>query len=138
MKKIKLASSFSGVSINEKLIQLFLEDGNKYEKHLRKINRAYQNNIAVISDLFQRHVSRIVQLSRPQGGFCIWVEFDSDMDSYSLYNQLIARNIAISLAIFSKSHRYKNFIRVNCGIPMDDKIEKSIETIGEVVAAMDH
>jgi DNA-binding transcriptional MocR family regulator len=74
-------------------------------------------------------------MTRPQGGFVLWVELPGRVDSLQLYEH--ARAAGISLApgpIFSaRQNRYRNFIRLNCA-HWSDAIERAVETLGRLVS----
>ena len=76
-----------------------------------------------------------IKISRPQGGYVLWIELNKRVDAFELYEQALNYNISISPGqIFSTDSRFTNFIRISFGIPYDDEIEKSLKTLGRLIA----
>ncbi|HEY4197988.1 MAG TPA: PLP-dependent aminotransferase family protein, partial [Mucilaginibacter sp.] len=74
------------------------------------------------------------KISRPQGGYALWIELDKSINAFKLYQAAIAKNISIAPGqIFSTDARFTNFIRISFGIPYDDKIEQSFSILGELI-----
>ena len=73
------------------------------------------------------------RLSRPQGGLVLWVELPEEFDTNVLYEQASAERIAfVPGQMFSASGRYRNCLRLNCGNPMNTRIEQAISRLGEL------
>lgn len=126
-KRLKLATTFSGVIIHEKMIENFLKDGHHYDRHLKKLNKSFEQNIEQIASYIDTHLRGIVSIHKPKGGFCLWLQLPKKVDSFELYRELIKKDVAVSPGhIFSSNKTYKNYIRINCGISPDKKVEKAI------------
>jgi DNA-binding transcriptional MocR family regulator len=75
-----------------------------------------------------------VKVSRPQGGYVLWIELNKEIDAFELYKQAIAFKISISPGqIFSTDSRFTNFIRISFGIPFNDEIDKSLKILGSLM-----
>ena len=130
VSKIKLSTSFSGIGINEKIIELFLDEGNLYKKHLIKLRSIFQENMKEVYSSILKYKPKACKVFLPQGGFCIWLEFPPSFDAFILYKQLILEIIAITPGhIFSTKSLYTNCIRINCGIRPSSKVIDAIQLI---------
>jgi len=50
-----------------------------------------------------------VKVSRPQGGYVLWIELNKKIDAFELYKRALAYNISISPGqIFSTDSRFTN------------------------------
>ena len=75
------------------------------------------------------------KIARPVGGFLLWVELPQD--SLKLHGMALREKISITPGpLFSAKQRYKNFIRLNCGQVMSDRIEQSLSTLGRLTAKL--
>jgi len=73
-------------------------------------------------------------ISRPSGGFVLWLELSADVDSRQVFTQALQEGICIAPGdMFSTSDNYKNFIRLSCGYSWNEKFEKSIKTLSKLV-----
>lgn len=111
----------------------FLEIGG-YERHLRKIRRIYEMQLARMLDSVRRHFPEGTKTTRPEGSFIFWVEFPKNVDSLKLYELARDRNILIAPGpIFSNSGKYRNFIRLNSS-HWSPAVEQALEKIGRLAA----
>jgi DNA-binding transcriptional MocR family regulator len=63
----------------------------------------------------------------------LWVEMPAGVDSIELYQQALKERIGISPGpMFSASNRYRNCLRINCGIAWSDRAERALARIGEL------
>jgi DNA-binding transcriptional MocR family regulator len=114
----------------------FIKEGY-YQTHLRRIRQQYQQNLCVMTDWVIRYFPEGVRVSRPQGGFLLWVELDEKIDTQKLNRLLEPEKIQISVgSIFSASGKYRNCLRLNYS-QLDEKIhEPAIKRVGEVIHQM--
>jgi DNA-binding transcriptional MocR family regulator len=72
-------------------------------------------------------------VSRPLGGFVLWVELPSGTSALDLHDRALAHGISIAPGtIFSAKQRFASCVRINCGHPMSDVIERSVRTLGRL------
>ena len=63
----------------------------------------------------------------------LWVELPRSVNSIELHSRALERKISIAPGpIFSPKQRYKNFIRVSCGMPWSEKIDGAVRTLGDL------
>jgi DNA-binding transcriptional MocR family regulator len=79
------------------------------------------------------------KLTRPKGGFILWLELPEQFDSLVLYEEALAHNIQIAPGvIFSPGGNYRNCLRLSCGLPWSIEIdsakptrcERAMQTLG--------
>ena len=110
---LKSTISASSPTLPQMAVAQFLEGGG-YEQHLRRIRREYARNVELLSDAVVRYFPRDISLTRPSGGFVLWVRLPENVDSLELYKQ--AHEGGITLApgyVFSPTQQFPNFIRLN-------------------------
>ena len=73
------------------------------------------------------------RLSRPEGGFVLWLELPPGVDTLRLHRDALKHHINTAHgALFSVKDRYRNCLRMNCGLPWSEVIESAIRTLGEL------
>jgi DNA-binding transcriptional MocR family regulator len=86
-----------------------------------------------MSNAIGRYFPAGTKVTRPQGGYVLWVELPRSVDSIELHRRARERKISIAPGpIFSPKQRYKNFIRLSCGQPWSDKIDGAVRTLGDL------
>jgi DNA-binding transcriptional MocR family regulator len=132
--RLKTAFNIATATLPQYAVADFLENGG-YDAHLRRARRVYAAHVEAMSRAVGRYFPPQTRMTRPQGGFVLWVELPGRVDSLQLYEH--ARAAGISLApgpIFSaRQNRYRNFIRLNCA-HWSDAIERAVETLGRLVS----
>jgi DNA-binding transcriptional MocR family regulator len=75
-------------------------------------------------------------VTRPVGGFVIWLELPKPLKSRELFDRALEHGICFAPGdIFSASGRYAGCLRLSCGYPWDARIEKGLTTLGEIASA---
>jgi DNA-binding transcriptional MocR family regulator len=129
---LKLTLSASSPTLPQMAVAEFLESGG-YDHHLRRIRREYARNVQLMSDAVMRYFPEGTRLTRPAGGFVLWVQLPEKVDSLELYK--IALQGGITLApghVFSATSQFSNFIRLNAAT-FNYSIERALERLGEMI-----
>lgn len=133
VEQLKLTNTICTPSISEMVVAEFLE-GGAYDRHLRRIRREFADNVQRVTAAIQKWPVEIC-LTRPQGGFVLWVELPKNVDALRLHRESLMRKISIAPGpIFSASGAYRNCVRLNCGLPWGPEVEKALATLGTLVA----
>jgi DNA-binding transcriptional MocR family regulator len=112
----------------------FMNDGG-YERHLRKVTAIYRRQIDRMSELLAEHLPHETRITRPQGGFLLWAELPEPFDSVDLHHRAIQAGISICPGIvFSATGKYRNCIRINCGLLWTPAVEQAIPALGKLIA----
>lgn len=132
VRRLKFANTLGTPVVLQKTVSDFLRNGG-YDHHLRSIRRAYQNQLHLFSQAILRHFPEGTRLSRPGGGCVLWVEFPPGVDTLRLHRDALKHHIGIAPGpLFSLKDRYRNCLRMNCGLPWSDLIESAVRTVGEL------
>jgi DNA-binding transcriptional MocR family regulator len=127
--QLKALFNIATASPTQLAIAEFLNSGG-YDHHLRTIRRIYSRQVDQVRDAVGRHFPLGTRVSRPEGGFVLWVELPEEIDSMKLYEA--ARNEGISIApgrIFTLGDKYGNCLRLNAAL-WSERIEQGLETLG--------
>ena len=131
VERVKMITSVATSSPTQLAIAEFLANGG-YDHHLRSIRRVYARQTVLMADAIGRFFPAGTRVSRPQGGYVLWVEMPPEVDGLRLYEH--ARAIGISIApgmLFSLARRFRNCIRLNAA-HWDSCVEAAIETLGRL------
>ncbi len=113
----------------------FLTNGG-YDHHLRKISRIYSRQVNQVRDAVGRYFPLGTRVSRPEGGFVIWVELPEEIDTLKLYEEALKEGISIAPGqIFTLGDKYGNCLRLNAAI-WSERIEQALETLGSLAGNM--
>jgi DNA-binding transcriptional MocR family regulator len=130
--RLKFISTLSSPSLPQLAIAEFIQTGG-YDRHLRALRTALASQVHVYSQAVAKYFPDGTKVSRPAGGFVLWVELPEDIDSLQLYRQAFAHGVSIVPGmIFSASGQFRNYIRISCGLPWSDTVERAFITLGNL------
>ena len=104
-----------------------------YEKHLRMLRKSLMEQVEQMSMALSTYFPVGTRLSRPRGGFVLWVEMPEAVDAFKLFELAASREIGIAPGpIFSarRGKNYQNFIRLNCSHPWSDSLDDALQWLG--------
>lgn len=131
----KLAFSLSSPVLPQLAIAEFLE-GNAYDVHLRRIRRVLEENLARMVRAIEASFPAETKVSRPAGGFMLWLELPKHFDSRALFDEALEHGICFAPGnVFSASRRYGNCLRLSAGHTWDDRIEAGVHRLGRLACA---
>jgi DNA-binding transcriptional MocR family regulator len=108
----------------------FLSSGG-YDAHLRRIRRAFADNIARMTRAIDRAFPPGTRVTRPAGGFVLWLELPKGIKTRPLLEEALTHGICFAPGdVFSASNRYANCLRLSCGHHWDARIEAAVERLG--------
>jgi DNA-binding transcriptional MocR family regulator len=129
---LKFTLSPSSPTLSQMAVAEFLEGGG-YDQHLRRIRREYARNVSLMSDAVMRYFPEGTRLTRPSGGFVLWVQLPENVDSLKLYELALQSGITLAPGhVFSATYQFSNFIRLNAAT-FNYSTERAIERLGAIV-----
>jgi DNA-binding transcriptional MocR family regulator len=132
VEHLKSMNTVATATLPQLAIAKFLENGG-YDRHLRKLRNALATQVQSVMLAISQHFPKGTRVTRPAGGFVLWVELPKQVDSVDLYRKALEKKISIAPGpIFSAKEKYRNFIRLSCGQPWSDKLEQALVTLGQL------
>ncbi len=111
-------------------VAAYLENGG-YDRHLRYIRQEYRKNLSAYQLAVQQHFPEGTQMTRPTGGFILWVSLPGRVNTQELHVRALEQGISIAPGlIFSNTEQFNHCIRLNCGIPWNKEAERAVITLG--------
>ncbi|MEW6156295.1 MAG: PLP-dependent aminotransferase family protein [Verrucomicrobiota bacterium] len=133
---LKFVSTSATAALPQMAIADFLANGS-FDHHLRKIRRFYGAQVEHMTAAISRYFPEGTRVTRPRGGQVLWVELPGDLDSLELYRRALAHHISIAPGpIFSAKRKFRNCLRLSCGIPWSEKIETALQRLGTLMEGM--
>jgi DNA-binding transcriptional MocR family regulator len=130
--RLKRMNTVATNTLAQAAIAEFLENG-RYELHLRHLRRALHTQCLRYIQAIHENFPEGTRVTRPQGGFALWLELDKKMDTYKLHKRALKAGIGIAPGqIFSSQGRFGNCFRMSFGLPWSDRVEHGIRTLGEL------
>ncbi len=133
VNRLKLMSTLSTSVPSQAAIANYLQHGG-YDRHLRKLRHVLACSQASMLSAIAKYFPKNIAVTKPEGGYFLWIELDKRIDSLQLYKIALANGICIVPgAIFSASHRFNNCIRLNYGQVWSDKLELAMQKLGSLI-----
>ena len=127
---LKFINSVGTPELLQLAVAEFLENGG-YERHLRMLRRAYSAQAERMCAAVCEHFPEGTRVTRPSGGFVLWVELPDGNDAVELYERAMRDRIGFAPGpMFSATGRYRNCLRLSCSIPWSSRIEGAIVRLG--------
>ena len=128
----KCAMTLCGPALPQAALADFLASGG-YDSHLRRIRRTFGANVERMIRAIDRVFPGETKVTRPAGGFVLWLELPRPFDSRALFDRALQAGICFAPGdVFSASGRYANCLRLSAGYPWDARIERGLETLGRM------
>ena len=129
---LKFTNSIATPTLSQMTVARFMETG-KYDHHLRRLRRSYASNVTLMSQAVMRYFPPETRVTRPSGGFILWVQLPEGIDSLELYKEALKGGITITPGyIFSPTNQFYNFIRLNAA-NWSYTIERALDNLGGMV-----
>ncbi|MBL7838733.1 MAG: PLP-dependent aminotransferase family protein [Cyclobacteriaceae bacterium] len=134
--RLKRMHTVSTNTLSQAAIAHFLSNG-RYELHLRHLRKALHTQSLRYIQAICEYLPDDTKMTRPQGGFALWIELNKKINTYKLHKKALKHNIGIAPGqIFSSQARFENCLRLSYGEPWSTRIEEGIKTLGKLVKEM--
>ncbi len=132
VENLKFTSSMATATPPQMAIAEFLRSGG-YDRHLRRLRRKLMVQVQQMTRAISRYFPDGTKVTRPQGGYVLWIELPRAVDSLDLHRRALAQKISVAPGpIFSAKQKNKNFIRLSCGLPWSEKIDRALQTVASL------
>ncbi len=123
---VNLATS----SIPQMAVAHFLEQGG-YDRYLRSARQHYRESTERMRTAVARAFPEGTAVSRPQGGFVLWVQLPDGVSGTEVYHRARAEDINVAPGLmFSTADKYENCLRLNSANPWSERIEQAVARLG--------
>jgi DNA-binding transcriptional MocR family regulator len=136
VERLKLMTTLSAAVPSQEAIASYLEQGG-YDRHLRKLRAALARQQRLALDTITRHFPEGTRVTRPEGGYFLWLELPPVVDALELHRLALNRNISVAPGqLFSADRRFTHCLRINTGYPDDRRIVAALKTVGQLATSL--
>lgn len=136
VKNLKLTGTLAAATLPQLAVADFVANGG-YDHYLRAIRQTYARQVETFSHAVADSFPGEIKISRPAGGFVIWIELPKNVSALKLHELALAEKISIAPGpMFSPKQSFPNFIRLNCGHPWSSRAERAIGVLSYLVKKM--
>ena len=136
VKQAKRIQNISCPTLTQAAIAHFLQIG-RYEYHLKMLRKALHVQCLKYMQAIIDYLPADTKLSRPHGGFVLWVELNEKVNTFKLRTEAMKHHISIIPGkVFSTSCNYSNCLRISFGKPWSNDIDYGLMMVGKLVKKM--
>ena len=136
VKQVKRMQNISCPTITQAAMAHFLKNG-RYEYHLKNLRKALHTQSLRYVQAIIKYFPADTKVSRPHGGFILWLELNKKVNAFKLRTEAMKHNISIVPGkIFSSSCNYSNCVRISFGKPWSDDVDYGLMILGKLIKKM--
>ena len=132
VERLKMSSSLATAIAPQLALAGYLAQGG-FDRHLRRLREALAAQRTHALKLVERHFPAGTRVTRPEGGYFLWLELPPQVDALALHQRARAASISTAPGVlFSADHRFTHHLRLNVGHPGDARFDGAIRTLGRL------
>lgn len=136
VERLKLTTTLATSVPAQITLANYLKKGG-YDRHLRGLRHTLLLQQLRFIEAVERYFPTGTRISRPGGGYFLWVKLPNNVNSLEVHRQALNSNISIAPGpIFSSQKGYTDYIRLNYGHIWDDQIEAAIARLGQIICQL--
>jgi DNA-binding transcriptional MocR family regulator len=134
--RAKLMSTIATSAPSQVAVAEFLRQTG-YSHHLRKLRRTLESQQSRMLQAIGRHFPMETKVTRPEGGYFLWVELPGSVSAMEVYRRAFEQKITVSPGpMFSPRRGFENCLRLNYGVAWSPKTDAALATIGGIACAL--
>lgn len=131
LEYLKMVSSISTATAQQVALADYFATST-YDRFLRGIRPVYARRMEQTTRAILEHFPAGTRVSRPHGGYALWVELPREIDALKLYAQAVKAGITFSPGpLFSARGKYRNCLRINSAF-YSPEVERAVATLGRL------
>ena len=133
VRHLKLTHSLSTATPTQEALALFCETG-RFDLHLRHLRKALHTQCLRYSQAIANFFPAGTRISRPEGGYVLWIELPHKVDALDVYHRARQQHIGIAPGqLFSMSGQFRHSIRIGFGAPYSAVVEAGLKRLGRLI-----
>jgi len=129
IEHMKALFNVATASPTQLAIAEFLGSGG-YDRHLRMIRRTYARQVAEMRAAIDRWFPDGTRVSRPEGGFVLWIEMPERADGFTAYELALRQGIGVAPGcLFTAGDGFRNCLRLSAAV-WSPQIVGAVRTLG--------
>ena len=136
VEQLQFINTVAAPSLPQQVIAKFMESRG-YERHLRRVRALLADRLQMTSRAIAKYFPRETCMTRPAGGFLLWVQLPQAVDAITLYQKALQQKIAVVPGpMFSATGQFGNCIRLSCGLPWSQQLDDSLGILGSIAGKL--
>jgi len=132
VERLKLTTSIATSLPVQDGIAEFLKQGG-YDHHLRGLRAKLGAQRARMLQAIAAEFPEGTRVTRPDGGYFVWVQLPGGVDAMELSRTALARGVSVAPGpIFSAHRAFRDCLRINCGHPWTDAVARAVALLGRL------
>ena len=132
---LKLATTAATAVPPQLALASYLGSGG-YEQRLRRLRRSLRGTVERFSFEIADRFPIGTRISRPAGGYLIWVQLPEGIDTVALQRRAIGRGLSVAPgSAFSASGAFANCLRINAGHPWSARTRDALNLLADLIAS---
>lgn len=128
----KQVSSLGGPALLQEALADYFRDGC-YDLHLKSFRKRIYSQTYGIKKLIEQYFPPDIKITKPKGGYFLWIEFHPGFNSFKLFEMAYDLKIGIVPGpVFSSSGNFVNCIRISCASIITDRSIEGIKILGRL------
>lgn len=135
LQRIKLMSSLSTAIPSQLALADYLSTGG-FDRHLRKMRAHLEHNAELALHSIAEHFPSGTKVTRPQGGYFLWVELPPHFNALSLHRSAMLNGISLAPGnLFSADQRFGHHLRLNYGFHSAAELGTALKKLGGLLSS---
>ncbi len=135
VERLKSLFNIATASPTQLAVAEFLASGG-YDRHLRALRRTYARQAAEARAAVGRWFPLGTTVTRPEGGFVLWVELPQEVDGFAVYDEALRLGIGVAPGtLFTAGDGFRNCLRISAAV-WSERIAQALRTVGAIAGAM--
>lgn len=108
-----------------------------YDRHLRSLRHTLLIQQIQFIDAIEQYFPAGTQLTKPSGGYFLWLKLPDDLDALKVHQLALAEGISIAPGpMFSAQRGFKDHVRLNYGHIWGSDIDTALAKVGKITAKL--
>ena len=134
VERLKGMNTIATATLPQMVVAEFLKNGG-YERYLRQLRLHFASHLYAAKQAIFQSFPPGTKVTRPGGGFVLWVEFPEGIDTLELHYRALEHKISLAPGVmFSPSKKYQNCVRLSFGQKWSETTQRAIETVGKLAS----
>jgi DNA-binding transcriptional MocR family regulator len=135
VQRLKLMTTLATAVPPQEALCEYLRQGG-YDRHLRQLRQTLADGQARALRGIAKHFPKGTRVTRPEGGYFLWLELPPQVDALRLHRLALSQNISLAPGhLFSADRRFAHCLRLNHGQCGDERFDDALRTLGQLASA---
>jgi DNA-binding transcriptional MocR family regulator len=132
VQHLQFITTIGAPSLQQAVLAGLLESGFM-QRHLRSLRRQFRVQVLMMSRAIARHFPEGTRLTRPDGGYLLWVQLPNGISGQAVYRSALESKILVVPGeVCSTTGRFRDCLRLSCALPWSEKLSQGMATLGRI------